>query len=72
MEITPANIHKELAAGMPKEQISNWYSDLYVKRTPFSAGIIQQYKYKNMVTIFRDAIDGELWYEIPFCFDREV
>ena len=72
MKITPANIHRILAEEMPAKHISHWYSDLYVKKTAFSAGIIANYEYKHFVTTFIDAIDNECWYEIPFVFDPEV
>lgn len=72
MEVTATNIHRVLANGMPANQISHWYSDLYVKKTAFSAGIIANYKYKHFVTTFIGAIDNERWYEIPFAFDPEV
>lgn len=72
MEITADNIHRILSEKMPKEDFSHWYSDLYVKVTPYSKSIVNQYKHKNMVKIFLDAIDNEPWFEIPFCYDKEV
>lgn len=72
MKITPSNIHRILAEGMPKEHISHWYSDLYVKVTPFSKEIVSKYEYKNLVTTFVDQIDNELYFEIPFCYNKEV
>ena len=72
MKITPSNIHQILAEGMPKEQISHWYSDLYVKVTPFSKEIVSKYEYKHLVKTFVDQIDNELWFEIPFAYNKEV
>ena len=72
MKATPSNIHKLLADGMPKEQIAHWYSDLYVKATPYSKEIVDQYEYKHLVKTFRDQIDNELWFEIPFAYNKEV
>lgn len=70
LNISADEIHAILADKMPADQISHWYSDLYVKVTPFSRAVIANYKYKNQVSIFRDQISGDPWYEIPFSYDR--
>lgn len=70
--ITPANIHAIAAATMKPEEISHWYSDLYLKVTPVSKSLVDRYEYKHFVTVFRDQIEGLPWYEIPFAFDRAV
>lgn len=41
-------------------------SDLFLKVTPISTALIQRYDFKENVRKFYDAIDHELWYEIPF------
>lgn len=41
-------------------------SDLYLKVTPVSTALISQYDFKENVTKFRDNINHEPWYEIPF------
>ncbi len=41
-------------------------SDLYLKVTPISTELIEQYDWKENVKKFIDNIDHELWYEIPF------
>ena len=41
-------------------------SDLFLKVTPISTELIQQYDWKMNVKKFRDAINHEPWYEIPF------
>ena len=41
-------------------------SDLYLKVTPISTVLIQQYDFKEMVTKFIDNIERTLWYDIPF------
>lgn len=41
-------------------------SDLFLKVTPVSTELIQQYDFKENVRKFWDAIDHERWYEIPF------
>lgn len=72
MNITPSNIHRTLSEGMPKEHLAHWYSDLYVKVTPFSKAIVSNYEFKHLVTTFIDQIDHELWFEIPFAYNKEV
>lgn len=72
MKITPSNIHRILAEGMPEKQLSHWYSDLYVKVTPYSKAIVNRYEYKHLVKTFVDQIDNELWFEIPFVYNKEV
>lgn len=54
---------------MKPEEIDSQHeigSDLYLKVTPVSTALIKQYKFKKNVTTFVDAINHELWYEIPF------
>ena len=41
-------------------------SDLYIKVTPISTVLIQQYDFKEMITKFIDNIEHTLWYDIPF------
>ena len=54
---------------MKPEEIDSQHelgSDLYLKVTPISIVLIEQYDFKENVTKFRDNINHELWYEIPF------
>ena len=56
------------AAQIPPEHIDYHASDLYLKVTPATTEIINHYDYLNTVTKFKDLIDNELWYDIPFCY----
>ena len=54
---------------MKPEEIDSMHelgSDLYLKVTPVSTALIKQYDFKKNVTKFRDNINHEPWYEIPF------
>ena len=54
---------------MKPEEIDSQHeigSDLYLKVTPVSTALIKQYDFRKNVTTFVDAINHELWYEIPF------
>lgn len=60
------NKAKEL---MAPEEIGSQHelgSDLYLKVTPTSKALIEQYEFKGNVTTFIDNIDHKLWYKIPF------
>lgn len=41
-------------------------SDLFLKVTPVSTSLIEQYDFKENVKKFRDNIDHVPWYDIPF------
>jgi hypothetical protein len=43
-------------------------SDLYAEKTPVSERIIRSYQFRSNVTVFRDNIDHNLWYDIPFAY----
>lgn len=51
----------------------NGLDDLYLKVTPVSKQLIEQYEFKNNVSTFVDAIDHVLWYDVPFawCYIEE-
>lgn len=54
---------------MKPEEIATYESsgsDLFLKVTPISTALIEQYVFKGNVKKFIDAIDHEPWYEIPF------
>ena len=59
------------AAKIPPEHIDHHESDLYLKVTPATTEIFNNYQYKGNVTKFIDNIDHELWYEIPFTYYKE-
>jgi hypothetical protein len=54
---------------MKPEEIATYESlgsDLFLKVTPISEALIEQYDFKQNVRRFIDNIDHELWYDIPF------
>lgn len=54
---------------MKPEEIATYESsgsDLFIKVTPISTALIEQYDFKENVKKFIDAINHEPWYEIPF------
>lgn len=68
----PSEILKAVkAANIPAAHIDHHASDLYLKVTPETTGIINQLENKSLLTTFKDNINNELWYELPFCYYEE-
>ena len=65
-KLSPSELYNAAVEQMPPEHIDHWCSDLYLKVTPVSEVLIANYEYRNQVRIFRDQIDREPWYDIPF------
>lgn len=62
------NIYERAVESMPKNEIDHWQSDLYLKATPISEKLVDEYEWRGSVTTFLDQVEGKLWYEIPFAF----
>lgn len=67
-DIQPGDIHSILAKELPAEDIDHHNSDLYVRKTPKSTEIINKLTNKSLLSTFKDNIDGDIWYELPFCY----
>ena len=50
-------------------KIENHCSDLYVPKNETTDEIVADYEFPAMVSVFRDNIDHELWYDIHFAYD---
>jgi len=57
-----------LNLGMQENELDHHCSDLYVKKNSISTKFVNEYEFKMNVTTFIDAIDHELWYDIPFAY----
>lgn len=68
------NIYFEALKVMPLSDIdhASFSSDLYLRVTPESRRLVSQYDFKNQVTTFKDNIEHDLWYEIPFAFPFKI
>ena len=67
--IEPSEIHAIAVKELPAEDIDHYYSDLYLRKSPKSTELVNKLKYKDAnVTTFRDNIDHDIWYELPFCY----
>ena len=62
----------ELFADVDSNDIDHWGSDLYVRKTPQTTRIVKSLPdlYKNNITTFKDDIDFDTWYEIPFVWHK--
>lgn len=69
-EIDPGNIYEKAKAILPEEDIDHHETDLYLRVSPKSTELVNSMKYRNsgMITTFKDNIDGDMWYELPFCY----
>lgn len=66
-KLTMKELYDKIIKEVPREQIDHHCSDLYVKVTFQTSKIISNYENYEMVSIFKDNIDNEKWYDIPFC-----
>ena len=64
------NIYERAVKEMKPEEIDHWQTDLYLKVTPVSKRIVEEYDYRNKVSMFIVLGDG-LWYDIPFAYTPE-
>ena len=68
-------LYERLVKVLTPEQIDHWQSDLYVKVTPESKKIVEEFRNledaskRITATTFKDQINNELWYEIAFAYD---
>ena len=72
-EYDPGNIYEIAVQTLPAEDIDHHYSDLYIRKTPESTAMLKKMRYRNsgLLTTFRSQIDGDIWYELPFCYGFE-
>lgn len=69
---TPSNIYAAAAAVLPAGDIDHHASDLYLRVSPKSRELLANFEYRRMVTTFRDNIDHDLWFDLPFCFNPSM
>ena len=50
-------------------KIENHCSDLYVPKNKITDRIVADYEFPACVSVFRDNIDRELWYDIAFAYE---
>lgn len=76
IRIEPGEIQKYAEMFMSPEEIDHHgcsanpaiFHDLYLKKTPISSYLISRLTTCILWTTFRSAIDGSIWYDLPFCY----
>ena len=63
-------IYEKAVEQMQAKDIDNHCSDLYLRKNEISTKLVNEYEFKNQVTTFRDNIDHDIWYEIPFQYTK--
>lgn len=66
--IKPNEFYQEAIKVMKVDEIDHYATDLYLKVNENSNDLVNRFEYKQNVTKFRDEINHELWYEIPFVY----
>lgn len=63
------SIYEQAVATLPATDIDHHESDLYLRKTSLSTKLVDEYRFKQNVSTFRDGIENDIWYEIPFAYD---
>lgn len=66
--LTPATIYAAAVKALPPQDIDHHGSDLYLKVTPESKALLEQFQYRHLVQTFTDNLEHVLWYDLPFCY----
>ena len=72
--VEPRNIHSICYTFLPKADIGwdEYSSDLYVRITEESRGIMKELKPNALLETFIHNIEHDLWYDLPFCKDGRL
>lgn len=67
-DIDFTSFKKELKKTIPADDIDGYQSDLYLRVTPETTALIKKYGIdkSTMLSKFRDNIEHDMWYELPF------
>lgn len=50
------NIYERAVKKMKPEEIDHWQTDLYLKVTPVSKRLVEEYDYRNQVSMFKSVL----------------
>jgi len=64
------SIYELAVQQMEAKDIDNHCSDLYLRKNEISTRLVNEYEFKQNVTTFKDQIDHDIWYEIPFQYPK--
>lgn len=62
------SLYEKALSVLPEKDIDSYESTMYLRKTPESEKLVNEYEFKENVTKFRDNIDHEIWYDIPFSY----
>ena len=65
------DIYDAAIKALPETEIDHHETDLYLKVSPESEKLVENYDYKFIVEKFRSPLDGCLWFDIPFAYTPE-
>ena len=70
--IQPGEIHAIAEQELPAEDIDHHERDLYIKFSAKSSALVKRLTCKSLLTTFRSQTDGDLWYELPLCYNPAI
>lgn len=67
-DLNPSDLYDEATKVLKPEDIDHHESDLYLRKTPEAEALIKRLNNDAMVATFKSNIDGDTWYDLPFCY----
>ena len=62
------DIYKKAVESMQGNEIDHYQSDLYLKVTPVSQELVNNFEFKGNVKRFYSRVDNSSWFDIPFAY----
>ena len=62
------DIYQKAVESMQGNEIDHHQSDLYLKVTPISQELVNNYEFKGNVKRFYSRVDNSSWFDIPFAY----
>lgn len=56
---------------LPASDIDHHATDLYLRKTPISSGLVERYRFRCNVTTFCATDGSGMWYDVPFAYTPE-
>lgn len=67
-DLNPSDLYDEATKVLKPEDIAHHESDLYLRKTPEAEALIKRLNNDAMLSTFKSNIDGDTWYDLPFCY----
>ena len=62
------DIYQKAVESMQGNEIDHYQSDLYLKVTPVSQELVNNFEFKGNVKRFYSRVDNSSWFDIPFAY----